>query len=201
MGSAQREWNLRSVPQDLVEQYRAAGEWRGESLGSMVADGLGSMGHVQFAVHSRVRPWTGSFAEVDRAARSLAGGLRARGVGAGDVVVLQLPNWVEAGIAFWAAAYLGAVVVPIVHFYGAKEVDYIVGAVRPDVVVTADRFGHSDHLATYAEVLARPPRHAVAGGGGDPRRVAPAAGDALRRPPRRATRSPHRPPSIPPCPR
>ena len=25
------------------------------------------------------------------------------------MVVLQLPNWVEAGIAFWAAAYLGAV--------------------------------------------------------------------------------------------
>ncbi len=78
-------------------------------------------------------------------------------MGAGDVVVLQLPNWIEAGIAFWAAAYLGAVVVPIVHFYGAKEVDYIVGAVRPDVVVTADRFGHSDHLATYAEVLADHP--------------------------------------------
>ena len=27
------------------------------------------------------------------------------------------------GITFWAAAYLGAVVVPIVHFYGAKEVE------------------------------------------------------------------------------
>ena len=36
----------------------------------------------------------------------------ADGVGPGDVVVFQLPNWVEAGIAFWAAAYLGAVVVP-----------------------------------------------------------------------------------------
>ena len=47
------------------------------------------------------------------------------------MVVLQLPNWVEAGIAFWAAAYLGAVVVPIVHFYGAKEVDYILGATTP----------------------------------------------------------------------
>ena len=54
-----------------------------------------------------------------------------RGVGPGDVVVLQLPNWVEAGIAFWAAAYLGAVVVPVVHFYGAKEVDYILGATDP----------------------------------------------------------------------
>ena len=64
------------------------------------------------SVHSKVRPWSGTFADVDRSARALAGALRARGVGAGDVVVLQLPNWVEAGITFWAAAYLGAVVVP-----------------------------------------------------------------------------------------
>jgi acyl-CoA synthetase (AMP-forming)/AMP-acid ligase II len=154
MGSASREWQLRTVPDDLVEEYRTSGAWRGETLGSLVANGLGSMGHASFEVHSAVRPWAGTFADVDRAARSLAASLRARGVGAGDVVVLQLPNWVEAGITFWAATYLGAVVVPIVHFYGAKEVDYILGAVRPDVVVTADRFGHSDHLATYGDVLA-----------------------------------------------
>ena len=58
--------------------------------------------------------------------RSLAASLRAGASGAGDVVVFQLPNWVEAGITVLGArAYLGAVVVPIVHFYGAKEVGYI----------------------------------------------------------------------------
>jgi acyl-CoA synthetase (AMP-forming)/AMP-acid ligase II len=72
-------------------------------------------------------------------------------------VVVQLPNWLEAGITFWASAYLGAVVVPVVHFYGAKEVEYIIEATSPDVIVTADRFGHSDYLATYSEVLARRP--------------------------------------------
>jgi acyl-CoA synthetase (AMP-forming)/AMP-acid ligase II len=123
----------------------------------MVADGLGRMASVGFRVRSKVRPWTGTFADVDRAARSLAGSLRARGVGPGDVVAFQLPNWVEAGITFWASAYLGAVVVPIVHFYGAKEVDYILRATEPDVVVTADRFGRSDHLSVYSELLrARP---------------------------------------------
>jgi acyl-CoA synthetase (AMP-forming)/AMP-acid ligase II len=70
---------------------------------------------------------------------------------------MQLPNWLEAGITFWAAAYLGAIVVPIVHSYGAKEVDYIVRVTSPDVVVTADRFGHSDYLATYSDLLARRP--------------------------------------------
>ena len=116
-------WRLRSVPQDLADRYRAEGWWTDATLGQMVADGLGSMGQVGFHVRSQVRPWNGTFADVDRAARSLAAELRARGVGPGSLVVFQLPNWVEAGITFWAAAYLGAVVVPIVHFYGAKEVE------------------------------------------------------------------------------
>lgn len=150
-------WSLRTVPDHLVQQYRREGWWNDTTLGEMVAAGLGNMGDAEFRVRSKVRPWTGTFAEVDRAARSMAGTLRARGVGPGDVVILQLPNWVEAGITFWAAAYLGAVVVPIVHFYGAKEVGHILGATDPAVVVTADRFGHADHLAVYEGLLADHP--------------------------------------------
>jgi acyl-CoA synthetase (AMP-forming)/AMP-acid ligase II len=150
-------WRLRAVPPSLADRYRAAGWWTDATLGDMVADGLGRRGDVPFRVRSAVRPWDGTLGDVDRAARSLAAALGARGVGAGSVVAFQLPNWVEAGITFWAAAYLGAVVVPIVHFYGAKEVDYIVRATEPDVVVTADRFGHTDHLAVWEDVLARHP--------------------------------------------
>ncbi len=150
-------WGLRSVPADLAQRYLADGWWTDATLGRTAADGLAEMGGAGFQVHSQTRPWRGTFSEVDRAARSLAGSLRDRGVGPGDVVVVQLPNWLEAGITFWASAYLGAVVVPVVHFYGAKEVEYIIEATSPDVIVTADRFGHSDYLATYSEVLARRP--------------------------------------------
>jgi len=146
-------WNLRSVPEELVRRYLSEGWWNDVTLGTTVADGLSSMRDVAFRVHSEVRPWRGTFGDVDRAARSLAASLRARGVVPGDVVVFQLPNWVEAGITFWAAAYLGAVVVPIVHFYGAKEVGYILRATSPRVIVTPERFGHSDYLSTYETVL------------------------------------------------
>ena len=81
-----------------------------------------------------------------------------RGVGPGDVLVFQLPNWLEAGITFWAAAYLGAVVVPIVHFYGEKEVGHILRTVQPEVFVTTAAFGPLEHLADAprARVRARP---------------------------------------------
>jgi acyl-CoA synthetase (AMP-forming)/AMP-acid ligase II len=146
-------WSLRAIPADLAEHYRSNGWWTDASLGDTIAAGLGNMHDVRFRVHSHVHPWTGTGADVDRAARSLAAGLRRRGVRAGDVVVLQLPNWIEAAITFSAAAYLGAVVVPIVHFYGAKEVGYILRVTQPAVVVSPVRFRHSEFLDMYAELL------------------------------------------------
>jgi acyl-CoA synthetase len=146
-------WDLRTVPAALADAYKRDGHWTDQTLGEMVAVGLAGKSNVAFEVHSQVHPFKGTFADIDRAARSLAASLRATGVGPGDVAVLQLPNWAEAGIAFWAAAYVGAVVVPIVHFYGAKEVGYILRATQPDVVVTVDRFGQSDYLALYEDLL------------------------------------------------
>jgi acyl-CoA synthetase len=47
----------------------------------------------------------------------------------------------EAAATFWASAFLSAVVVPIVHFYGPKELGYILATVKPRVFITADGFG------------------------------------------------------------
>ncbi len=152
-GKAARQWPLRTVPAELVDSYKAAGYWTDTTIGQMVAKGLSVKGPVAFNVHSTVRPWRGTMAEVDRKARMFATWLVSQGVGPGDVVVFQLPNWVEAAMTFWGAAYVGAVVVPVVHFYGSKELGYIVQAVQPDVVVTADRFGRADYLDTYKSLL------------------------------------------------
>ncbi|WP_445278096.1 AMP-binding protein, partial [Streptomyces sp. DSM 41033] len=92
-------------------------------------------------MHSATRPYQGTFGEVERTARRLAAGLRDRGVGPGDVVALQLPNWMEAAAAFWASAFLGAVTVPIVHFYGRKELGHIMATARPKVFITTEQFG------------------------------------------------------------
>ncbi len=156
-GAADDRWPRRSVAGDLVDRYVAEGWWGPGTLATMVADGLATMGRADFRVHSAVHPWEGTIGQVDRAARALAGSLASRGVGPGAVVLFQLPNWVEAAITFWAAAYLGAVVVPVVHFYGPKEMGYILEVVRPDVVVTADRFGQTDYLEAHDELLRRFP--------------------------------------------
>jgi acyl-CoA synthetase (AMP-forming)/AMP-acid ligase II len=141
----------------VARHYLAHGWWNDDTLGMTVAKGLAHRGGTDFVVHSAVRPWRGTFRAIDRAARALAGALQARGIGPSSVVVLQLPNWVDAAISFWAAAYVGAVVIPVVHFYGPKEVEYILDAATPDVVITADRFGHNDFIATYSALLEQRP--------------------------------------------
>ena len=132
---------IRTVPPALAGRYRDQGWWTAETLGQQLARGLAENSHVVFRVHSTQRPFTGAFGEVELLARRLAAGLRARGVGPGDVVAFQLPNWMEAAATFWASMFLGAVVVPIVHFYGAKELRFILAAAKPRVFITAERFG------------------------------------------------------------
>ena len=134
-------FSLRSVPVDLASRYERQGWWTGDTVGELLARGLAAAPDVTFTVHSTVRPWSGTLRDVDRLARRLAAGLAARGVGAGDVVAFQLPNWMEAAATFWASAFLGAVIVPIVHFYGRKEVGHIVATARPRVFITTERFG------------------------------------------------------------
>jgi acyl-CoA synthetase len=136
---------LRTIPPELVRRYEAEGWWTRDTLGDLLARGLEAAGDAEFRVHSEVRPWAGAFGDVERVARRLAAGLRRRGVGPGDVVAFQLPNWMEAAAVFWASAFLGAVVVPIVHFYGRKEVGYILRSVEPRVFVTAERFGRLEY--------------------------------------------------------
>lgn len=151
---------IRVVAPALARRYEEQGWWTPDTLGDLLARGLKDNQDTTFRVHSSVHPFTGTFGDVERMARRLAAGLRARGVGPGDVVAFQLPNWVEAAVTFWASAFLSAVVVPIVHFYGPKELRYILASVRPRVFITAEGFGRM----TYApEVCADVPTVALVG--------------------------------------
>lgn len=136
---------MRKIPVELVKRYEDEGWWTSETMGTILAGGLAAAPDAEFCVHSAVRPWSGTFADVELVARRLAAGLRERGVKPGDVIAFQLPNWMEAAATFWASAILGAAVMPIVHFYGRKEVGYILDTVSPRVFITAEKFGNLEH--------------------------------------------------------
>jgi len=139
-------WSLRTVPPELERRWLVEGLWDDRTLGHLVDEALAGHADQVFRIHSATRPWAGTFGELRDRALRLAGALARRGVGPGDPVAFQLPNWAEAAVTFYAAALLGATVVPIVHFYGPKEVSYILRRTGVRALVTAAAFGHTDYL-------------------------------------------------------
>ena len=144
------EFTPREVDAEHARRYTAEGFWADDGLGALLASGLHDAASHPFTVRSDRMPYRGTLGEVDALARRVATGLRARGIGPGDPVAFQLPNWLEAAATFYAITYLGAIVVPIVHFYGPKEVGYILRKTGVKALVTADRFGHQDFLVNLA---------------------------------------------------
>jgi acyl-CoA synthetase (AMP-forming)/AMP-acid ligase II len=147
----------RKIDPDLAARWIAEGHWTDDTLGMLLDRGLRVAQDEPFTVRSAVRPHRGTLGAVRGEAVSLAAGLRARGIGVGDVVAFQLPNWVEAAHVFYAAAMLGATVMPIVHFYGPREVGYILTRTPPAAFVTFSRFGALSGTTTLLASGAQPP--------------------------------------------
>jgi long-chain acyl-CoA synthetase len=81
-----------------------------------------------------------SYGSVDSAARRLAGALAASGVRRGDTVALMLPNVPEFPIAYFAAHYTGAIVVPLNVLLTADEVEYTLRDSRAVALVAWEGF-------------------------------------------------------------
>jgi crotonobetaine/carnitine-CoA ligase len=72
-----------------------------------------------------VRGRTYSFAETEAVTRSIARGLRARGIAAGDRVALMLPNCAEFVFTWYACCLRGAALVPINTDYRGHLLDVV----------------------------------------------------------------------------
>ena len=149
-----RRWGLKEPPTDLAKEYLEKGWWGSETLGQLVDRCLLSNPSRTVRIWSQGHPYTGTAGDLHKSARQLAAGLMSEGVGPGDIVAFQLPNWIEAAITFYGLAMLGAVIVPIVHFYGPKEVRFILDQSGAKALITADRFAKRDYLEGLEEFRA-----------------------------------------------
>ena len=127
----------------------------------------------ELVVHGGLRL---TYAEVDRQAAGLAASLEGLGVGAGDTLAVDLPNWPEWVVAFLAGARLGATVVPLDPGLSFHELKYQLRHSEAKAVVTPEVWGGTDYLELYEEMLpdlpGPPPRgHGGAGGSLDGRQV------------------------------
>lgn len=151
----------------------AGGFWRDETLLDHLARAV-SARPTHAAIVAR-RSETGeerrlSYAELDRLSTLVALSLRERGVGRGDVVSFQLPNWWEFPVLHLACLKLGAVSNPLMVIFRERELRFMLGLAESRVLVVPARFRGFDHAAMAARVRPDLPALAhlvVVGGTGD----------------------------------
>lgn len=70
----------------------------------------------------------------------IALGLLHIGLGKGDVVSFQLPNWNEFIILHYAITRIGAISNPLIPIYRDREIDYMVGMAESKMIVVPEYF-------------------------------------------------------------
>jgi fatty-acyl-CoA synthase len=98
-----------------------------------------------------------TYAQVEAQASALAASLAELGVGAGDRIAINLPNWPEWVVSFVAAAKLGAVVVPVNPGLAYHELKYQLRHAEVSCAVTVERWEDQDFLETFEDLLAELP--------------------------------------------
>jgi fatty-acyl-CoA synthase len=94
-----------------------------------------------------------SWAELDRAVDSYAGGLLSLGLEPGDRVGVWAPNCVEWVIAQFATARAGMIQVNVNPAYRLYELEFALNKVGCKALITAARFKSSDYIGMLRELV------------------------------------------------
>jgi cyclohexanecarboxylate-CoA ligase len=138
--------------------YRARGWWADDTLARWLAR------HVQerpdapaLVFHDVVFSWK----DLEKSVLSTAAGLRARGIGRGDVVALQLPNTPEFILSYLAIARLGAVTCTLHMPYRGAEVQALMrhSGARLAICMPQSKQMFEGRGIAFAEIEALAPFH------------------------------------------
>jgi cyclohexanecarboxylate-CoA ligase len=88
-----------------------------------------------------------TYREVDALATRLAAGLKAHGIGRGDVVSFQLPNWWEFFVLHIACLKIGAVSNPLMVIFRERELRFMLGLAASRILIVPKVFRGFDYAA------------------------------------------------------
>lgn len=130
----------------LTRRYYAEGIYGAVTLADAMRTGATAHPDVRMIFHSDEHPGEATLAEMHARSRALAASLQELGLGPGDAIAIQVPNWLEGAVSLQAAMILGAVIVPVIHIYGPAEVAFILEQSGARAFLCPDRWRHIDYF-------------------------------------------------------
>lgn len=148
-----------SWPDGFAARYRELGHWTGATLGGVLREAVARRPD-RVAIVCGSRRLT--YAELDARADRMAAGLRAMGIGAGDNVVVHLPNVAEFAVLSFALFRLGARPVYALPAHRRNEISYLCAHSEAVAYVIPDTHAGFDYRELAAQVDG--PRHVLVAG-------------------------------------
>ncbi|MTH33131.1 (2,3-dihydroxybenzoyl)adenylate synthase [Paracoccus limosus] len=121
-------------PPEQARLYRDRGYWLDQPLTHILDAQLAAQPEAEAIVCGTRRF---SYADLDRLSRNLAGRLAARGLGAGDTALVQLPNIAEFYITFFALLRIGIAPVNALYSHRRLEMTDYARQIRPSLLIAA----------------------------------------------------------------
>ena len=137
-----------------IDAMTSAGYWTDEVLTDHLDRAAAATpDKVAFRDSRRSISYAALKAEADRCAL----GLLELGVGSGDVVSFQLPNWIEFVVVHLATMRIGAISNPLIPIYREREVGFMVGLAESKVLIVPKEFRGFDFAAMVGRLRAQLP--------------------------------------------
>ncbi|WP_345419549.1 (2,3-dihydroxybenzoyl)adenylate synthase [Pseudonocardia xishanensis] len=141
-------------PDEFVARYVAAGVWGDRTLGGLPREWARRAPRDPALVSGAERI---DYSDLDRRVDEMAAGLLRRGIGAGDAVVLHLPNVPEFVVVLFALARIGALPVLVLPAHRRAEVSHVAAVSGAVAYVVPDRHEGFDYRSLATEVRADVP--------------------------------------------
>jgi acyl-CoA synthetase (AMP-forming)/AMP-acid ligase II len=120
-----------------IDLYTGKGLWPSRLITDYLDEAAAATPDKVAAIDPRGRT---TYGELKRLAGRAALGLLELGIGPGDVVSYQLPNWTEFLILHYAVTRIGAVNNPLIPIYRDRELSFMVRLAKSKLIVVPQEF-------------------------------------------------------------
>ncbi|MCW5652122.1 AMP-binding protein [Hydrogenophaga sp.] len=147
-------------PNNRGPAMRAAGLWMDETMDDFLARHLQAFPDKQAVVGYRVdraQPFRLSYRELADRVNRAAAAMHRMGIGRGDVVSVQMPNWWEFAVLALACGRVGAALNPLMPIFRERELGFMLDSAQSKLLVVPKTYRGFDHEAMARDLKAQLP--------------------------------------------